>query len=116
DGGQQLGHPGAAQPLQGDGGGHPLALQLGQQLDQGGAAGHPLGPEGPDQQQRQGGGDGQAAEHGQALGVGPVQVLEHQHGPGGAGQLPDQGHGGPQQLLLAGAAAVVPGQLGGDRG
>jgi hypothetical protein len=43
DGGQQLGHPGAAQALQGDSCDQALALQLGQQLDQRVAAGHALG-------------------------------------------------------------------------
>jgi hypothetical protein len=80
DGGQQLADPGPAQALEGDGGHQALALQVGQQLDQGMAAGHGLGAEGADQQQRQVGGDGQTAEQGHALGVGPVQVLEHQQG------------------------------------
>jgi hypothetical protein len=80
------------------------------------AAGHALGAEGADQQQRQVGGDGQAAEQGQALGVGPVQVLEHQQRPLGAGQLADQGGHGPQQLLLAVLALGGPGQLGRHRG
>ncbi len=116
DGGQQLGHPGPAEALEGDAGDHALALQLDQQLDQRVAAGHALGAEGADQQQRQAAGDGQAAEQGDALGVGPVQVLEHHQGPGGAGQLADQGDGGPQQLLLAVLALGVAGQLGRDRG
>ena len=116
DGGQQLGHAGPAETLEGDAGDHALALQLDQQLDQGVAAGHALGSEGADQQQRRAAGDGQAAEQGHALGVGPVQVLEHHQGPGGAGQLADQGDGGPQQLLLAVLALGVGGQLGRDRG
>jgi hypothetical protein len=72
DGGQQLADAGPAQALQGEGGHQALALQVGQQLDQGMAAGHGLGTEGADQQQRQVGGDGQAAEQGHALGVGRV--------------------------------------------
>jgi hypothetical protein len=45
-----------------------------------------------------------------------VEVLEHQQGPFGAGQLADQGDGRPQQLLLAILALGGAGQLGGDRG
>jgi hypothetical protein len=116
DGGQQLGHPALAEPLEGDAGDEALALQLDQQLDQRVATGHALGAEGADQQQRQARCDGQAAEQGDALGVGPVQVLEHHQRPGGAGQLAHKGDGGPQQLLLAVLALGVPGQPGGDRG
>jgi hypothetical protein len=115
DGGQQLGHPGPVEPLKGDGGDHPAALQLLQQVDQGVAAGHALGPEGADQQQGQVALGGQAAEQGGALGVGPVQVLEDEQGPG-LGQLADQGDGGAQQLLGAVLALGRAGQPGGDRG
>ncbi|HEV3496592.1 MAG TPA: hypothetical protein VHA34_09600, partial [Actinomycetes bacterium] len=45
-----------------------------------------------------------------------MEVLEHQQGPLRAGQLADQGDGGPQQLLLAVLALGVAGQLGRDRG
>jgi hypothetical protein len=79
------------------------------------AAGHALGPEGADQQQGQVVLGGQAAEQGGALGVGPVQVLEDEQGPG-LGQLPDQGDGGAQQLLGAVLALGRAGQAGGDRG
>jgi hypothetical protein len=116
DGGQQLGHPVLAEPLQGDRGHRTPPLQLDQQLDQRVAPGHALGPEGADQQQRQVGGDGQAAEQGHALGVGPVQVLEHQQRSVRPGQLVDERDRGPQQLLLAVLALGVAGQPGRDRG
>jgi hypothetical protein len=51
DGGQQLGHPGQVETLEGDAGDQALALQLDQQLDQRVASGHALGAEGADQQQ-----------------------------------------------------------------
>ena len=63
------------------------ALQAGQQLGDGVAPVHGVGPVGADEDQRAAVGLGEALEEGDALGVGPVEVLEHHHGP--AAHLPD---------------------------
>ena len=66
------------------------ALEAGQHLGGGVAAGQAVGPVGADDEQRAAVGLGQALEQREALGVGPVEVLEHHEAGTAGGEVADQ--------------------------
>ncbi len=101
---------GRAEPPQLDVGDRVPAFEPGEQLGRRVAAGQPVGPVRAHHQQPPPAGLGQLLEHGDALEVGPVQVLEHDE-PGGARREPaDQLDPGADALL--GRAAGVGDGLG----
>ncbi len=116
DRGQQLGDGVLVQPVHGHLGDLALAPDVGERSDQLMPAVDRLRPEAADQQGAEARRQRQAAEQRDALGVGPVQVLEHQHPPAGADeQVLDQGDGRAEQLLLAVLAVGEGLQMAEDR-
>ena len=81
---------GRAEPPELDVGDRVPAFEPGEQLGRRVAAGQPVGPVGAHHQQPAPAGLGQLLEHGDALGVGPVQVLEHDEAGGARREPADQ--------------------------
>ncbi len=99
DGGQEGAHLGGAEPAEADLGDGVPALQPRQQLRGRVPTGEAVGPIRADHQQGPTFGLGQELDGGQALGVRPVEVLEHQQAGSTAGQASNQLHSGPHPFL-----------------
>ena len=76
-GGEELAHLGGAEPAELHVGDEVAALEAGEQVGGGVAPGEPVGSVGADEHERAAVGFGEPLEDGEALGVGPVEVLEH---------------------------------------
>ncbi len=99
DGVQELGDLGDRQAVEVDVGHGVAPFEPGQQARRGVAAGERIGSVGADEQARAAAGLGQALEEQQALGVGPVEVVEHHHARRPAADRGEQREAGPDALV-----------------
>ena len=113
-GGEELVHLGRAEPSELDVGDQVAPIEPGEQVGGGVAPGQPVGAVGADEDQRTAVGLGEQLEGGEALGVGPVQVLEHDEPGAPVGQRAHEVDAGPDPLL--GGQALGPSRPRRSRG